>query len=678
MSTTVNYKGNTIATLSNETKTLTTAGTWVEADVVITDTSSGIVPSGTINIDDDGTYDVTNYASADVAIDYTSKVRAITFIANRNSSDTSSAKAVTFYQCFGTSLDFSNGIKTSSTTVLLPIGESTGSKTFYYPKNRPIIVIGTAAAIGNFDVIIDSSYGECVDVPHILGASSTNYTKAVYLKANAPDEFTVTINLNSQATYPSNLQAKTNINPTTSSQTITADSGYDGLSSVQINAMPTGTAGTPSASKGTVSNHQVSITPSVTNTTGYITGGTNTGTAVTVTASELASGNKEITSNGTNIDVVGYSTVSVAVPSSSAAIITDTTDTAGGTIRTITTTDEVYLQTKTITPTSSQQTVLPDTGYDGFSSVIVGASSGGGSGNVEIEIVSANLHDSSEDVANTYINGSAESSYNNWTSTGYIPVKSDTYYCVKNTPGNKYNAFYKSDKTSAKASVVVPESSTADDYVLIKTTSNTAYIRMSGASSGVANYEIYEVNIVSATAHTIYFEFSDSTNMSITAYYDNSFISDAITATTPTTYNNKTVTLAELDGVAWYEPTNIPLNTQLVDFTTITSNYNIDSNGELQAAQWYGATDYIMIDPTMTFSFKAHMWADSAFYDASKTFISAFSPYESGLSADPNDSNVGVGTIGGSGISIPSNAKFIRLSTLANPNDTICSLIRTA
>lgn len=111
-----------------------------------------------------------------------------------------------------------------------------------------------------------------------------------------------------------NLQSKTNISPTTSSQTITADNGYDGLSSVQINAMPSGTAGTPTASKGTVSNHQVSVTPSVTNTTGYITGSTKTGTAVTVTASELASGNKAITDNGTNIDVIGYSTVSVAVP----------------------------------------------------------------------------------------------------------------------------------------------------------------------------------------------------------------------------------------------------------------------------------------------------------------------------------------------------------------------------
>ena len=199
-----------------------------------------------------------------------------------------------------------------------------------------------------------------------------------------------------------NLQAKTNISPTTSSQTIQADSGYDGLSSVQINAMPIAdpfvsaedyefytsgndrmwrfkpyvevdaqegdTAGyiadgthiqgeyvsryavpsnttiTPStsaqtiggadymmegavtvaampsgsvsasATKGSVSNHAISVTPTATvGTAGYLAAGSTNGTAVSVTASELVSGNLAISENGSNIDVANYATVSVSV-----------------------------------------------------------------------------------------------------------------------------------------------------------------------------------------------------------------------------------------------------------------------------------------------------------------------------------------------------------------------------
>lgn len=113
-----------------------------------------------------------------------------------------------------------------------------------------------------------------------------------------------------------NLQEKTNIDPTTESQTITYDTGYDGLSFVQINAIPAGTAGTPTATKGSVSNHAVTITPKVTNATGYIEGGTKTGAAVSVSASELVGGNKAITENGANIDVTNYETVSVDVQAS--------------------------------------------------------------------------------------------------------------------------------------------------------------------------------------------------------------------------------------------------------------------------------------------------------------------------------------------------------------------------
>lgn len=103
----------------------------------------------------------------------------------------------------------------------------------------------------------------------------------------------------------------TTITPSTSSQTI---GGYNYMmeGAVTVSAMPTGTAGTPTATKGAVNNHAISVTPSVTNTTGYITGSTKTGTAVTVSASELVSGTLSVTQNGT-ADVTNYASVDVSV-----------------------------------------------------------------------------------------------------------------------------------------------------------------------------------------------------------------------------------------------------------------------------------------------------------------------------------------------------------------------------
>lgn len=92
------------------------------------------------------------------------------------------------------------------------------------------------------------------------------------------------------------------------------DAGNWDVTNAQTFVVQQGTAGTPTATKGAVSNHSVSVTPSVSNTEGWISGGTKTGTAVTVTASELVSGDKSITANGTNIDVTNYATVSVNVP----------------------------------------------------------------------------------------------------------------------------------------------------------------------------------------------------------------------------------------------------------------------------------------------------------------------------------------------------------------------------
>lgn len=128
------------------------------------------------------------------------------------------------------------------------------------------------------------------------------------------DEVSVSVSAISNSYVGSGITQRSSTDLSVSNATVTAPAGY--YASSASKAVASGTAGTPTATKGTVSNHSISVTPSVTNTTGYIIGGAKTGTAVSVSASELVSGNKEITENGTGIDVANYSTVSVAVPSS--------------------------------------------------------------------------------------------------------------------------------------------------------------------------------------------------------------------------------------------------------------------------------------------------------------------------------------------------------------------------
>ena len=76
---------------------------------------------------------------------------------------------------------------------------------------------------------------------------------------------------------------------------------------------------TPTANKGTVSNHSVNVTPSVTTSYAIYRGGTKTGTAVSVSASELVSGSETKTANGT-YDVTNLASLVVAIPFSTITV----------------------------------------------------------------------------------------------------------------------------------------------------------------------------------------------------------------------------------------------------------------------------------------------------------------------------------------------------------------------
>lgn len=274
--------------------------------------SASELVSGTLNIVENGTgINVVNYASVDIAVpsgnSYTATISGTGNSSNcyarvNNTGDRYYANGSTFtftdtdeiyFYCCGSR---GGGTITLNGTVVEYNGYSPVSYTLASPRTDMTI-----------SMVYSNDSSIAVTVPELSITQNGKYNVSEYASVNV-----------AVPTSTPSLQAKTNIAPTTSSQTITADSGYDGLSSVQINAMPSGTAGTPTATKGTVSNHAVSITPSVTNTTGYITGSTITGVAISVSASELVSGSDTVTANGT-VDVTNLASLIVNVASGGGA-----------------------------------------------------------------------------------------------------------------------------------------------------------------------------------------------------------------------------------------------------------------------------------------------------------------------------------------------------------------------
>ena len=128
--------------------------------------------------------------------------------------------------------------------------------------------------------------------------------------ANYMLEGAVTVNAIPSNYVGSGITQRTSSDLSASGATVTAPSGYYASSATKTIA--SGTEGTPTATKGTVTNHSVTVTPNVTNTAGYISGGSHSGTAVSVSASELVSGSQTVTENDT-YDVTNLATLVVNV-----------------------------------------------------------------------------------------------------------------------------------------------------------------------------------------------------------------------------------------------------------------------------------------------------------------------------------------------------------------------------
>ena len=119
-------------------------------------------------------------------------------------------------------------------------------------------------------------------------------------------------------------------------------------------------------------------------------------------------------------------------------------------------------------------------------------------------------------------------------------------------------------------------------------------------------------------------------------------------------------------------PGDIPLNTELIDYTAVTGSMEINDNGQAVASDpWFYVSDYTAIDPSMTFTFKGAQWCNLAIYDSSKTFVRAFAINDI---ADSSSGNISTGTLSGSRIT---NGYYVRLTATGNTSASL-SLIRTA
>ena len=111
------------------------------------------------------------------------------------------------------------------------------------------------------------------------------------------DEVDVTVTAIPDTYVGSAIPLRDSTSLTSTGQVVHVPAGY--YASAASRGVANGTAGTPTASKGAVNNHSVDVTPSVTNTTGWINGSTIAGTPVSVSASELVSGSQTVTVNDT-------------------------------------------------------------------------------------------------------------------------------------------------------------------------------------------------------------------------------------------------------------------------------------------------------------------------------------------------------------------------------------------
>ena len=345
MSTTVSYKGETIATVSNQTKTLTTEGKYLEDDITLTDVSSSsptlqtksvsyspTTSQQTATVTADNGYDALSQVNVTVAAMPSGTVTAPASISGSSASVSTGTNTLTLSKTVSVTPTVSTAGYVSSGTagnssVSLTASVTTKGATTYHPSTTDqSIASGTYTTgtqtikavtlsnltAGNIKSGVTVKVGDSTDddcVTSVLGTyeGSGGITPTGNINITQSGETDVTnyatatvaaqtLPTSTSSSATSGYTSKATISRSTSDQYINIPTGFNNSGAYyKVNATPNGTVTAPSTISGTNAtltystntlslSKSVSVTPNVT-TAGYISSGTTGSSTVNLTAS---------------------------------------------------------------------------------------------------------------------------------------------------------------------------------------------------------------------------------------------------------------------------------------------------------------------------------------------------------------------------------------------------------
>lgn len=331
--------------------------------------TTGIIPSGTINITTNNTYDVTNYASAVVNVDTVNNTNLSVTPLTTAQSFTVSAPYTGYYTVSVSAVTSSidSNIKASNIKSGISILGVNGS---VVELNADSVTINPSTSsqtitptspVNGFDEITVNPVTSSIDANitagniksgiSILGVSGTvtelnGSSRSVTLTSASGQTFNPETGKNgiTSITVTPNNQART-VTPSTSQQTLSVNTGYSGNGTITVNA----------------------VTSAIDSD---------------IKATNIKSGVNILGVNGSVVELAGE-TRTVSITSTAGNTFTPSSGKNGITSITVTPTN----QAKTITPTTSSQSISVPSGYSGFGALTVNAVTS----SIDANIIASNI-----------------------------------------------------------------------------------------------------------------------------------------------------------------------------------------------------------------------------------------------------------------------------------------------